>query len=337
MIFNDISVTYDELNNRANHIAHFLIGKGIKPESLVPICLNSGIALITGIIGILKAGGAYVPIDPAYPEGRIKYILDDCQATIAITTVECSLKFRKLFNGETIEIDDSAIFPPDVIAQNPVVPLTPENLAYLIYTSGTTGNPNGVMIEHRSLSNNLFWAKKYFKTASHDIVLQKTTFCFDVSVWEILWPLMCGSKLVILNSDEYKDVETLRKIIELHHITSVHFVPAMLEFFLLGIQAGECKSLKRIICSGEALTTFQANLVRRKIPGAHLYNLYGPTEATIHSTYWAAPHGSQEIDKVLIGKPIDNTEIFIVNEQDELQPVGGIGEIYIGGEGLARG
>jgi len=337
LIYNDTRLTYNELNCRSNNIAYFLIAKGVKPNSLVPIYLNSGIDMIAGIIGILKTGSAYVPIDPEYPEYRISYILNDCDADVVVTDHASSSTIKKIFAGEVIDISNKSIYSTGSLQKNPIISPEPDSLAYVIYTSGTTGTPNGVMVEHRSVLNNLIWAKNYFNIGSDDIVLQKTTFCFDVSVWEIFWPLFCGASLVTIDSENYKDVQYLKTAIESHNVTTVHFVPAMLEFFLLSISKGDCRSLNFLTSSGEALTPFQANLLSDKLPDARLYNLYGPTETSIHSTVWPVPYNKGKIEKVLIGKPIDNTEIIIVNEQNQVQPVGSIGEIYISGIGLARG
>jgi len=337
LTYNDTHVTYRELNARANNIAYFLIAKGVKPNSYVPICLKSGIDMIAGIIGILKTGSAYVPIDPDYPEHRISYVLSDCEAKVVVTDKASGSKLSKIFAGEIIDLGNKQIYLTGALEKNPSIAFDPESLAYIIYTSGTTGNPNGVMIEHRSVMNNLLWAKNYFKIRPDDIVLQKTTFCFDVSVWEIFWPLFCGAKLVIIDVENYKDVQYLKTVIELHKVTAVHFVPAMLEFFLLSIATGDCSTLNFIASSGEALTPFQANLSNDRLPGAKLYNLYGPTETSIHSTVWPVPYNKGNVEKILIGKPIDDTEIIIVNEQNHVQTVGSIGEIYIAGIGLARG
>jgi len=337
LIFNDKKVTYKELNARSNKIANFLVAKGVKPETLVPICLNSGIELITGIMGIIKAGGAYVPIDPDYPEYRINYILNDCKGCFVITTRAFSSKLANLSAAEIIELDGDIISSSGASEQNPNIDIKPANLAYTMYTSGTTGVPNGVMIEHNSVVNNLNWAKNYFRVGVKDIILQKTNFCFDVSVWEIFWPLIIGAKLVIINKEDYKDIDRLKSTIELHKVNTIHFVPTMLELFLLSIAPGECSSLKQVISSGEALTAFQVNLLKNKIPEAELFNLYGPTETTIHSSYWQVPGNKVKIEKVAIGKPVDNTAILILNERLEIQSEGKTGEIYIGGKGVARG
>jgi amino acid adenylation domain-containing protein len=336
LVYHETGLTYAELNSRANNIAYFLVAKGVRAESLVPICLESGINMIAGITGILKAGGAYIPIDPAFPEDRISYMLNDSDADLIISDSRNSAKLRNIFSGVIIELDN-LIYSSVPVKKNLDIGLEPDNLAYVIYTSGTTGVPNGVMIEHRSVVNNLIWAKNYFKIDSNDVILQKTTFCFDVSVWEIFWPLIAGAKLVIIDNENYKDVQQLKDAIKLYQVTALHFVPAMLEFFLLNTSAGECSTLKLVTSSGEPLTAFQANLLYYTIPTTRLVNLYGPTETTIHSTVWPVPSNRRHIEKTLIGKPVDHTGIVIVNDQNQLQAVGSIGEIYISGIGLARG
>jgi len=162
LTYNDTYITYRQLNARANNIAYFLIAKGVKPNSYVPICLKSGIDMIAGIIGILKTGSAYVPIDPDYPEHRISYMLSDCEAKVIVADKASASKLSKIFSGEIIDLGNKQIYLPGALEKNPSIASDPESLAYIIYTSGTTGNPNGVMIEHRSVMNNLLWAKKLF-------------------------------------------------------------------------------------------------------------------------------------------------------------------------------
>ena len=336
LIYNNYSVTYNELDARSGKIANLLIKKGVKPNELVPICLNKGVELIIGIIAIQKVGAAYVPVDPEFPQERINYILKDCAATILLADSSSSTIFDSNLSCEIIEIDIILSQSDNLSAQNPTVKIAPTDLAYVIYTSGTTGLPNGVMIEHRSVVNNLLWAQGYFNLTTDDVVLQKTTFCFDVSVWEIFGTLISGAKLVIIDPDDYRDLSKLKQVIISNNITTVHFIPTMLEFFLLSIKKNECNTLKRIICSGEVLTPYQANLARNKIKGALLFNLYGPTETTIHSSYWQIPDQTDEIEKVLIGKPIDNTNFYILNN-GELCGNEQIGEIYISGAGVAKG
>jgi amino acid adenylation domain-containing protein len=326
LVFNDIRITYGEVNARANKLAATLIAKGILPEDMVPVCLDSGVDLIIGLLGILKSGGAYIPVDPEFPKDRVNYILEDSRPKIVITSQAYAEKMMLHPTTQIIKLDTDADAINTMPDQNPIVALSPKNLAYVIYTSGTTGIPNGVMVENHSVVNNLLWSKKYLKTTSLEVILQKTTFCFDVSVWEIFWPLITGATMVLLAKGENRDIQRLKDVIEQQQVTSIHFVPTMLELFLLAVKPGECSSLKQIIASGEALTPFQANLVKNKL-----------SEATIHATYWQAPLNQGKIEKVLIGKPVDNTEILILDEDRNQQHRDRIGEIYIGGVGVARG
>jgi amino acid adenylation domain-containing protein len=337
IVYNNTKLTYKELHERSNKLAHALITKGIKADDLVAVCLDAGINQITSLLAVIKSGAAYVPIDPDLPGDRIDYMLDDCKAKIIITASHNRKKSHRKIQADVIELDTESNIIELFSSTTPVRVLSPENLAYIIYTSGTTGRPNGVMITHKSVVNNLNWSKKYFNIDSGVKILQKTTFCFDVSVWEIFWPLLCGASLVVINKDDYRDVKKLKNAIESEAIAIVHFVPTMLELFLTDITLGDCSCIKVVVCSGEALTPYQANLVLEKLPGAALHNLYGPTETTVHSTYWQAPDDKGPITRVLIGKPIDDTEILILNEKRELQQKDNIGEIYIGGAGVAKG
>jgi len=293
--------------------------------------------MIVGILGILKAGGAYVPVDPEYPVERIRYMLEDTAAAVVITTKEYHSILSTIHHGFIIELDNEWPVIGKESIENLQIAIKSHNLAYVIYTSGSTGNPKGVMNEHRGLINRLRWAQDYFKLTDKDAVLQKTTFCFDVSVWELLWPLLVGSKLVFARPEGHKDPEYLKSIIDTCDITLLHFVPSMLAVFLSEVHAGDCKGLKKILCSGEALNPAQVKLFTEKLPHVRLHNLYGPTEAAIDVTYWSLPDLEKDITVVPIGKPVANTSIYLLDKWDGLAPVGGIGEINIAGAQVARG
>jgi len=338
VIFEEEQLTYQQLNERANQLAHYLRNRGVKEETLVPICIERSLDMITGILGILKAGGAYVPIDPEYPEERINYMLEDTAAAIVLTSKESISKLQAPAGVQILELDG------DWLRLNGQLPTTnyqritqPHHLAYVIYTSGSTGKPKGVMNEHRGLVNRLCWAQDYYGLTSEDSILQKTTFCFDVSVWELLWPLLVGSKLVFAKPEGHKDPHYLKSIIDRQKITMVHFVPSMLGAFLSEVQPGDCKGLKRVLCSGEALKQSQIQLFIEKLSDTELHNLYGPTEAAIDVTYWSMPNREEEIKIVPIGRPVANTSIYILDTRNRLVPMGGIGEINIGGVQVARG
>ena len=335
VVFENESLTYTELNIRTNQIASYLISKGIKKDDLVGICLDRSIEMISGILGIMKAGAAYLPIDPEYPAERISFMLEDSDLKIILTDQKTS-KNPEIFNkpGLQVIIIDSDKGLKEITTADPEINIEANDLAYVIYTSGSTGRPKGVMNEHRGLVNRLNWTQSFFNLGQDDVVLQKTTFCFDVSVWELLWPLMVGAKLVFARPGGQKDSQYLEELIDKQQITTIHFVPSMLEIFLLGIQEGSCKSLRRVLCSGEELFPHQLALFGEKLGHAGLFNLYGPTEAAIDVTCWPAPLNAK---KVYIGKPVSNTSIYILNKDQEPCAVGEEGELYIGGVQVARG
>lgn len=334
--FQGTHLTYKQLNDRSNQLAHFLITKGVGKETLVPICLDRSLEMMIGLWGILKAGGAYVPIDPEYPKERINYILKDTSALLLLTDENTLSRLSFIEQVDVISIDGQQDVIGNQPANLPIVGLHIHNLAYIIYTSGSTGNPKGVMNQHDGVVDRLFWAENYFNFIETYTVLQKTTFCFDVSVWELFWPLLWGGKLCFAKPGGQKDVAYLKEVIAAEGITLIHFVPSMLDAFMAGVDVGEVLPLKKVLCSGEALTVGQVNTFANKLPGVELYNLYGPTEAAIDVTCWAADT-TKPVDKVPIGKPIGNSFIYIMDRWGGLMPEGCVGEIAIGGLQVARG
>ncbi len=336
VIFEEQQLTYEELNKRSNQLARYLRKKGVHEEILVPICVERSMEMIIGILGILKAGGAYVPIDPEYPEDRINYMLEDIGAGLIISSAAHSGKLEGKKDIEIINAYDWVAIGKEE-SENLELKINAGSLAYVIYTSGSTGRPKGAMNEHRGIANRLTWAQNYFKLTEQDTILQKTTFSFDVSVWELLWPITSGAKMVFAKPDGQKDNSYIKAIIEKEQITMLHFVPSMLAVFLPDINVGDSKSLKKVLCSGEALNAVQVNTFREKLPGAELHNLYGPTETAIDVTCWSMPVQSKEFKTVPIGKPVSNTQIYILRNGNIVQPVGIAGEIYIGGVQVGRG
>ena len=215
--------------------------------------------------------------------------------------------------------------------------IRPDQLAYVIYTSGSTGKPKGAMNEHSGVVNRLLWAQDYFKLSRQDTILQKTTFCFDVSVWELLWPLLAGARLVFAKPGGQADSAYLRSVIDRERITMLHFVPPMLSAFLSDLEEGNCKGLKNVLCSGEALSASQVQLFTEKLPAVKLHNLYGPTEAAIDVSYWSYLNKGEAVQVVPIGKPVSNTKLYILDNDKMLAPVGVPGELYIGGVQVGRG
>ena len=335
-------LNYAQLNRRANQLAHFLQKMGVGQETLVGVFMERSLEMVISLYGIMKAGGAYVPLDPEYPAERLAFMLQDTEVSVLLTQAPLTEKLSTIQNSNSDSRDLSQICLDsewEVIASestdNPVNGANAENLAYVIYTSGSTGRPKGVMNEHRGICNRLLWMQDAYSLTREDRVLQKTPFSFDVSVWEFFWPLMFGARLVIAKPGGHRDSEYLVKLIVEHKITTLHFVPSMLQAFLLNDNVETCQSLKRVICSGEALPY---SLQERFFSclEAELHNLYGPTEAAVDVTYWAC-HRESKLSTVPIGRPVANTQIYLLDTLLQPVPIGVPGELHIGGVQVARG
>jgi amino acid adenylation domain-containing protein len=331
-IFEDSSLTYKELNSRANHLAYQLIGQGVTPDSLVGVFMERSLEMIVALLAVLKAGGAYVPIDPDYPEERIRFMIENSQVGWLLT--QSHLATSAAASGAKIIIVDHTALA-GAPAANPQTRVERANLAYMIYTSGSTGRPKGALNTHRALTNRLVWMQVTYRLTSRDAVLQKTPFSFDVSVWELFWPLLSGSRLVFAKPGGQRESDYLIDLITEYQITTVHFVPSMLRAFLENPRVARCAALRRVICSGEALPAeLQAKFFDRLSAG--LYNLYGPTEAAVDVTYWQCRRDDAQ-RSVPIGRPIANTKIYIVDKSLRPVPIGIPGELLIGGIAVGRG
>lgn len=334
VVFEEAQLTYAELDARANQLAHHLRARGVGPDTVVGLCFERSLEMVVGLLAILKAGGAYLPLDPGYPADRIGFMLSDAESPVIVTS-DAAASCLPASKAERVRVDADwsqiCLHP----RTPPEVDVGPRNLAYVIYTSGSTGKPKGAMNEHRAVVNRLCWMQAAYHLSTQDAVLQKTPFTFDVSVWEFLWPLMFGARLVMARPDGHKDPAYLVDAICRNNITTLHFVPSMLQMFLLNPDIERCVSVKRVICSGEALPgPLQAEFFKRL--GAELHNLYGPTEAAIDVTYWQCRR-TDESASVPIGRPIWNTQIHILSQALSPVPVGVAGELYIGGIGVGRG
>ncbi len=331
VVFGARQLTYRQLNNAANGLARQLIDRGVGPDVLVGIAAERSLELVIGLLAILKAGGAYLPLDPDYPEERLAYMIEDSRMALLLHAPGLRLPVPQ--GLATLELLAPQADPVDV--PNPQVDLAPEHLAYVIYTSGSTGKPKGAGNRHVALANRLYWMQQAYELTAVDRVLQKTPFSFDVSVWEFFWPLMTGAQLVVAEPGAHRDPAQLVALIEQHGISTLHFVPSMLQVFLQSPDLDGCHSLRRILCSGEALALDAQAQVFARLPKAGLYNLYGPTEAAIDVTHWTCVEEGS--DSVPIGRPISNLHTYVLDAA--LQPVvpGVAGELYLGGVGLARG
>jgi amino acid adenylation domain-containing protein len=333
LVFEGKELTYRELNQRANQLAHRLRNVGVGPDVVVGICMERSLEMVIAVLGILKAGGAYLPLDPTYPLERLSFMLEDADVDVLLT------QERLRDTLPSIPAHVFALDAEDTLAgyseENPDPLATADNLAYVIYTSGSTGKPKGVMIEHRGIVNRIEWMQDAYGLTERDRVLQKTPFSFDVSVWEFLWPLLFGARLVIAKPKGHRDPHYLIAMIRAQQITVLHFVPSMLRSFVAELSEDDCASLRHVICSGEALPI---DLQQRFLARSHsaLHNLYGPTETSVDVTSWRCDP-STPLQTVPIGRPISNTQIYILDDRLEPVPVGVPGELHIGGVGLARG
>lgn len=325
IIFEDHQLTYKELNEQSNQLGKFLREQyNIQPNDLVGLKLERSEKMMIALLGILKSGAAYVPIDINYPEERITYIQknSDCKTVLDNALLDDFFKVQHKYSKE-----------------NPEKINKPSDLAYVIYTSGTTGNPKGVMIEHTSLINRLEWMQKAYQLSETDTLLQKTSYSFDVSVWELFWWIYNGSKLSLLEHEAHKDPKKIIENIGNNKISVLHFVPSMLNVFLDCLDSDRTEiekltSLKQVFVSGEALQPDQNAKFFKTFPEVSLMNLYGPTEATIDVSYFEC---HKELKSVPIGKPIDNIQLYILDNEKQVVPIGVTGKLYISGVGVARG
>ncbi|WP_143137005.1 non-ribosomal peptide synthetase, partial [Burkholderia ubonensis] len=319
-VHDDASLTYAELNLRANRLAHHLIALGVAPDSLVGVAMERSLDMIVALLAILKAGGAYVPVDPDYPAERVRFMIDNAQLRWLLTQQHL-LPALPDTDARLIVVDRDAHEFAAAPAANPTPALSGDNLAYMIYTSGSTGRPKGALNSHRAVTNRILWMQHAYALGADDAVLQKTPFSFDVSVWEFFWPLVTGARLVFARPGGQRETDYLVDLIAREGITTVHFVPSMLRAFLDHPDLdAHCASLRRVVCSGESLPyDLQQRFFERL--DARLYNLYGPTEAAVDVTAWECrrddPHRN-----VPIGRPIANTRVYIVDAQMQPVPVG---------------
>ncbi|HEV2733246.1 MAG TPA: amino acid adenylation domain-containing protein, partial [Longimicrobiaceae bacterium] len=332
------ALTYRELNARSNRLAHYLAGRGVGPDVRVALCVERGPEMVVGLLAVLKAGGAYVPLDPAYPGDRLHHMLADSRPAVLLAQRRLAAPFAGL-GVPVLALDADEPAWADRPQSNPRRPgLTPDHLAYVIYTSGSTGTPKGVMNAHRGVVNRLAWMQDAYRLGADDAVLQKTTYAFDVSVWEFFWTLGAGARLVMARPEGHRDPDYLVRTIREAGITTVHFVPSMLQLFLEHPDAGTCTGLRRTVCSGEALPPALVGRFHERLPGVELHNLYGPTEAAVDVTAWSCVGGRDGAGaRVPLGRPIANTRLYVLDGGGEPVPAGVAGELYIGGVQVARG
>ncbi len=332
VVSGDRSVTYAELNARANRLAQQLRNLGVVQETLVAICVERSLEMVVGLLGILKAGAAYVPLDPALPRERLAFMLEDTGASVLLTQEHLQKPPHAGPVHYLSEDDDADLH---AYSENVDSGITTDNAAYVIYTSGSTGKPKGVVVSHRAISNHMLWMQSVYPTTEADRVLQRAPFSFDASVWEMFAPLIAGAQLVLARRDDNKDMVDLVQTMLRHEVTTLQLVPSLLRVLLDEPVLNSCQSLRRVFCGGERLSSeLQEHFFTRL--QADLYNLYGPTEAAINATSWTCRRDANE-PGVPIGHPVDNTQIYLLDSHLMPVPIGATGALHIGGEGLARG
>ncbi|MET1256788.1 amino acid adenylation domain-containing protein [Aliikangiella maris] len=354
------SLSFRQLHAKSSRLANWLVSHNLKPGELVGVYMHRAVDMQVAIMAIIAAGAAYVPLEPVYPDERINYLLNDAECRIILTQEIWVEKLNAILLQAEKTVEQSQGCPSQHITLNKLstplicsidsfvgnslnsstaltshVAINAQQLAYVIYTSGTTGQPKGVMIEHAALANRIIWMQQHYSVNQNDVLLQKTPFSFDVSVWEFFLPMISGATLIMAKPEGHKDAQYISQLINQHQVSLVHFVPSMLTTYLLVNQQYN-PSIRAVFCSGEALEHSQVNQFKSCFVNAALHNLYGPTEAAVDVTAFAC---NEKIDgaSVPIGKPIDNIHILILDENLALTPIGVPGELHIGGVGLARG
>ncbi len=326
-------LSYGELDRHAARLARRLADLGVGPESRVGLRAERSLALVVGLAAILRAGAAYVPLDPDHPPERLAFVAADALGEGGVSLVQPGLPPLPAARLREVPLDDSA--PSDPGGALPARRIPPGALAYVLYTSGSTGRPKGAMNAQGGLANRLLWMQESFPIGPGDAVAQKTPISFDVSVWELLWPLLAGARLALVRPGGHRDPAYLARWLAEEEATVAHFVPSLLAAFLAEETLPELRALRRLFASGEALSHELEQLALARL-GAPLANLYGPTEAAIDVTAWrcreaAAPRS------VAIGRPVANTQIYVVDHAGALAPIGVPGELWIGGVQVARG
>ncbi|OZE38564.1 hypothetical protein CH256_06700 [Rhodococcus sp. 05-2254-6] len=337
LVFEDVRLTYAELDARANRLARYLLSVGVGTDSTVGLAVGRSIELLVGMYAIVKAGAAYVPIDPSQPSERNEYIVSTASPVRVLSSTRDHVEFPGVETVDIDTVDVSEFSSAPVTDAERTAPLRAENLAYVIFTSGSTGRPKGVGVSHAAIVNRLLWMQHEYPLGPQDVVLQKTPATFDVSVWEFFWAFQVGASVVVAVPEGHRDPSYLLDVIAREHVSVVHFVPSMMSVFAPEAQrrpeAGE--SLRTVFASGEALAPATAHSLRRALPQVSVHNLYGPTEAAVDVTYHAVSDADTAV--VSIGSPVWNTAVRVLDSSLRPVPVGVSGELYLSGVQLARG
>ncbi|MGW5289890.1 amino acid adenylation domain-containing protein, partial [Rhodococcus pyridinivorans] len=336
VVHGDETLTYRQFDSRVNRLARLLVERGVGPDVLVGLAIRRSTELLVAMYAIVKAGGAYVPIDPDQPSERNRYVLATARPACVLTTERDAVGDLAgeipVIAVDTVDTADTGDHP--LTDDDRIAPLRADNLAYVIFTSGSTGRPKGVGVEHRAIVANLDWRQSEYGFTSDDVVIQKTPFTFDVSVWEFFWPLQVGARLLVAEPGLHRDPANLARCMAESGVTVAHFVPSMLAVFVAEPAAAQLPRLRYVFASGEALPAQTAARLRA-ISDAELHNLYGPTEAAVDVTYHAVTAADQV--SVPIGAAVADTGLLVLDDALRPVPDGVVGELYLAGVQLARG
>ncbi|MFF2175651.1 amino acid adenylation domain-containing protein [Lysinibacillus sp. NPDC058147] len=339
VIYKDKRLTYHELNQKANQVAHYLRLKGVGPDTPVVVYMDRSLELVISLLGVLKAGGAYLPVDTEAPKERVLKLIENSRAVACLTQENLSGNLSNI-KIPYISVETSWGELGEFPTNNPEINVKSDNLVSIYYTSGSTGEPKGVANLHKGWVNRICWMQDYHKLSPSDTVLQKTILTFDDSAIEFFWPLMIGARIAVLEPGLHSDAEAILEAAIRYNVSFIQFVPSVLKFFLDSINDQNYEELLRlrtVISSGEALKSELIQLHFEKLPHVNLYNQWGPTEVSIDATVYKCSKEDIGRDNLPIGKPIHNTKLYILDEELQPVPVGVIGEIYLSGVGLAKG
>jgi aspartate racemase len=333
IVFEAEQLSYRELNERANRLAHYIRSKGVGPDQLIGICIDRSIEMIVGLLAILKAGAAYVPMDPNHPAARLDYMLDDTKLRLVLTRKEMLGRLPR-HRVSYICLDEESEQIAKQSAANPESRVSADNLAYVIYTSGSTGRPKGVAVPHRGVMR-LVRGSDYIEFNSEEIFLQLTSLSFDVSTFEIWGSLLNGATLVVYTPGT-PEVEEVGEIVQRHKVTTL-WLTSPLFHQMIREQVSGLKGVRQLLGGGDVLSAASVIDALEHLPGCLIVNGYGPTESTTFASSYPMTSRNQVGASVSIGRPIANTEIYVLAGDLTAVAIGAIGEIYIGGAGLARG
>lgn len=329
-------VTYEELEARSNQLGHYLRSLGVGPEVIVGLYVERSVEMLTGMLGILKAGGAYLPLDPTYPNERLNFMLKDSSVSLLLTQTGLAGKLADHL-ARAVVLDKGWESIASASTEPPEKGVNPQALAYVIYTSGSTGTPKAVGMPHEPLCNHMAWMIEHFGFSSSDVVLQKTPLSFDASVWEVFAPLLCGARLILARPDGHRDPAYLCRTILKEQVSILQLVPSILRVLVAEPEFERCRSLKGLFSGGESLST---QLKDRMLDclDVRLHNLYGPTEACIQTVVHSCGRGDiNGAVSVPIGRPVRNTQLYVLDARMQPVPIGVPGELYIGGVQVGRG